>query len=207
MLADLTIKEFLKKSASGDSVPGGGSVAALSAALAASLAEMVAHLTIGKEGYESVEEDMKALAEDANRLREKLVLAIDNDSNAYDDVVSAMRLPQVTEAEKRHREEMIQNGLKLATVIPMEVALDAARVMELAGEAVVKGNRNTISDGTVGVIMAKTAVFSALYNVKINLASIKDKTFVDKISRESKELEKKVMEREKEYGVSGDFYL
>src|SRR3989338_725136 len=198
MLAELTIKEFLEKIASNSPAPGGGSVAALSAALAASLTEMVAKLTIGKKGYEAVEDDMKAVARDAVKLKHKLVQAIDKDSDAYKDVITAIKLPGSTEAEKRNREKAIQNGLKQATLIPMAVAEDAARVMELAGRAIAKGNKNTIPDGAVGVMMAKTAILSALYNAKINLSSIKDNTFIEKISRQIKGLEAKVLGREKE---------
>jgi methenyltetrahydrofolate cyclohydrolase len=198
MLVELTIKEFLEKTASDSPVPGGGSVAALSAALAASLTEMVANLTIGKEGYETVEDEMKTIAQDAMRFRRRLVQAIDNDSDAYKDVISAMKLPGNTEAEKHHREKTIQNGLKQAALIPMVVAEDAAQVMELAGKTVAKGNKNTITDGVVGVMMAKTAVLSALYNVKINLSSIKDNTFIDEISKRVKDMETNAMGREKE---------
>jgi formiminotetrahydrofolate cyclodeaminase len=198
MLAELTIKEFLEKTASGFPVPGGGSVAALSAALAASLTEMVAKLTIGKEGYETVADEMKAVAQEASKLRLKLVQAIDNDSNAYNDLMSAKRLPKNTEAEKSQREEAIQSGLKKATLIPMSVAEDAARMMELAGKVVVSGNKNAITDGAVGVMMAKTAILSALYNIKINLISIKDKAFIDKISKQVEEMETKALDREKE---------
>ena len=80
----------------------------------------------------------------------------------------------------------------------MAVAEDAIRVMELAGKAVTKGNKNTITDGAVGVMMAKTAVLSALYNTKINLRTIKDKAFIDEISKQVKELEQNAMQREKE---------
>ncbi|OHB90238.1 MAG: methenyltetrahydrofolate cyclohydrolase [Planctomycetes bacterium RIFCSPHIGHO2_02_FULL_40_12] len=198
MLAELTIKEFLEKIASNSPAPGGGSVAALSAALAASLTEMVAKLTIGKKGYEAVEDEMKAVARDAVKLKHKLVQAIDKDSDAYKDVITAIKLPGSTEAEKRNREKAIQNGLKQATLIPMAIAEDAARVMELAGRAIAKGNKNTIPDGAVGVMMAKTAILSALYNAKINLSSIKDNTFIEKISRQIKGLEAKVLGREKE---------
>jgi formiminotetrahydrofolate cyclodeaminase len=198
MLSELTIKEFLEKVASKSPTPGGGSVAALSAALAASLTEMVANLTIGKQGYDDVEDEMKAVAQDALRLKSKFVSAIDKDSNAYNDVITAIKLPGDTEAEKRHREEMIQSGLKQATLVPMAVAEDAIRVMELAGKAVTKGNKNTITDGAVGVMMAKTAVLSALYNVKINLRTIKDKAFIDEISKQVKELEQNALQREKE---------
>ncbi len=198
MLSELTIKEFLEKIASESSTPGGGSVAALSAALTASLTEMVANLTIGKQGYDDVEDEMKAVAQDALRLKSKFVSAIDKDSNAYNDVITAIKLPGDTEAEKRHREEMIQSGLKQAALAPMAVAEDAIRVMELAGKTVTKGNKNTITDGAVGVMMAKTAVLSALYNVKINLRTIKDKAFIDEISKQVKELEQNALQREKE---------
>ncbi len=207
MLTDLTIKEFLEKTASGFPVPGGGSVAALSAALAASLTEMVAKLTIGKEGYETVTDEMKAVAQEAGKLRLKLVQAIDTDSNAYNDVMSAINLPGNTEAEKSQRVKAIQNGLKKATLIPMSVAEDAARVMELAGKTVASGNKSAITDGAVGVMMAKTAILSALYNVKINLRTIKDKTFIAEISKQVKEMETNALDREKELLLAVDLYL
>jgi formiminotetrahydrofolate cyclodeaminase len=173
-------------------------VAALSAALAASLTEMVANLTIGKKGYGDVEDEMKSVAQDALRLKSDLVSAIDNDSNAYNDVMTALKLPGETEAEKRHREEKIQRGMKHAAIVPLAVAECAIRVMELAGKTVAKGNKNAITDGAVAVMMAKTAVLSALYNVKINLRTIKDKSFIVKISKQVKKLETNALDREKE---------
>jgi len=198
MLSELTIKEFLEKIASEFPTPGGGSVAALSAALAASLTEMVANLTINKKGFEDVEDEMKTVAQEALQLKSKFVQAIDNDSDAYNDVVTAIKLPGETEAEKRHRGKMIQSGLKQATLVPMAVAEDAIRVMELAGKTIAMGNKNAITDGAVGVMMAKTAVLSALYNAKINLISIKDKAFKDKILELVKDLETNALSREKE---------
>ena len=198
MLSELTIKAFLQKIASESPTPGGGSVAALSAALAASLTEMVANLTIGKKGYDDVEDEMKAVAQDALQFGSKLVQAIDNDSDAYKDVMTALKLSGNTEAEKRHREEMIQGGLKQATLVPMTVAEYAIGVMELAGKMIAKGNKNAVTDGAVGVMMAKTAALSALYNVKINLRTIKDKTFIDRISKQVKDLETHALSREKE---------
>ncbi len=198
MLSELTIKEFLEKIASEFPAPGGGSVAALSAALAASLIEMVANLTIGKKGYDDEEDEIKTVAQDALRLRRDLIQSIDSDSNAYNDVMTAINLPGNSEAEKRHREDMIQSGLKQATLVPMAVAECAINVMELAGKTIAKGNKNAITDGAVGVMMAKTAVLSALYNVKINLSTIKDSAFIDRISKQVKDLEQNVLRREKE---------
>ncbi len=198
MLSELTILDFLEKIGADSSTPGGGSVAALSAALAASLTEMVANLTIGKKGYGDVENEMKTVVKDALLLRSKLVSAIDNDSEAYKEVLSAMNLPRETDAEKRHREEMIQSKLKQATLVPMAVAEDAIQVMELAGKTVAKGNKNAITDGAVAVMMAKTAVLSALCNVKINLRTINDKTFIDKVLKQHKKLETNALEGERE---------
>ncbi len=198
MLSELTIKEFLEEIASDSPAPGGGSVAALSAALAASLAGMVANLTIGKKGYDDMGNEMKEVAQEALRLKGKLVSAIDNDSDAYKEVITAIKLPGKSETEKCYREEMIQSGLKQAALVPMAVAEDAIQVMELAGKAIKNGNKNTITDGVVGVMMAKTAVLSALYNVAINLKSIKDSEFIDRISKQVKDLEQNALRREKE---------
>ena len=198
MLTELTIKEFLEKTASGSPVPGGGSVAALSASLAASLTEMVAKLTIGKEGYETVADEMKDVVQEAGKLKLQLVQAIDNDSDAYNDLMSAKRLPKDTETEKSQREDAIQSGLKKVTLIPISVAEDSARVMELTGKTVASGNKNAITDGAVGIMMAKTAILSALYNVKINLRTIKDKAFIDRTLKKAEELETKALDREKE---------
>ncbi len=198
MLSELTIKEFLEEIASEFPTPGGGSVLALSAALASSLTEMVANLTINKKGFEDVEDEMKTVAQEALELKSKFVQAIDNDSDAYNDVVTAIKLPGETEAEKRHRGKMIQSGLKQATLVPMAVAEDAIRVMELAGKTIAKGNKNAITDGAVAVMMAKTAVLSALYNVKINVKAINDKAFIRTISKQVKTLETEVSHREKE---------
>lgn len=197
-LADLSIKEFLAKTASNSPVPGGGSIAALSAAIAASLSEMVAHLTIGKKGYEALEEEMQDIAKDVFQYRERLIRTIDKDSNAYNDVMAAIKLPKGTEQERNNREGAIQEALINATLVPLDVARDAFKIIELAGKVVKQGNKNAVSDAAVAVMMARTAVLSALYNVKINLASIKDTTFVEEIREEIKHMESEIVNRERE---------
>ena len=189
LLKDLTVAEFLEKTASGTPVPGGGSVAALGAALAASLTEMVANLTINKKGYEASETEMKRLAEEARHCRDRLVKDIDRDSDAYNEVMVAFKLPKNTADEKKKRQEAIQNALKTAASVPLRVAGNAFRILKRAGKAVEGGNKNAVTDALVGAMMAKTAALSALYNVKINLASIEDKDFVRKLSKEAKDLE------------------
>jgi len=203
-LADLSIKEFLAKTASGSPVPGGGSVAAMSAAIAASLTEMVANLTIGKKGYEATEEQMKGIAKDAAEYRNKLVKNIDRDSDAYNDVLAAFRLPKGSEQEENIRKQAIQDTFKNASLVPLDVAKNAFKIIELAELVVKHGNKNAVTDGAVAVMMARTAVLSALYNVKINLSSIKDKNFVERIRKDVTSLESEIENKEREIlsGVS-----
>ena len=189
---------MLDKTASSDPVPGGGSIAALSAAVAASLAEMVANLTLGKKGYEAVEEEMKAVAEKMRPLREKLTKDIDRDADSYNTVFSAFKLPKQTEEEKQKRGQAIQNGLKHAASVPMGVAEDAFGILKHVRMVIEKGNQNAITDGAVAAMMARTAVLSALYNVKINLGSIKDEAFVKEMREKVKRLVEETLKEEQE---------
>ncbi len=198
MLVNQKITDFLEKTAAGTPVPGGGSVSALSAALGAGLAEMVANLTIAKKGYETVESEMKEIAEALQNLRQKLVTEVDRDSNAYKQVLAAFKLPRGTEKQKEQRAAAIQDAMKNAARVPLGVAYDALQVMDLAEKAIRNGNRNAVSDGAVGTMMARTAALGAIFNVKINLASVKDKAFVEDMLREVNQLESRVHEREKE---------
>ena len=198
MLVDNTITDYLDKAAAGTAVPGGGSVAALNAALAAGLTEMVANLTIGKKGYEAVEDEMKTLAEKASRLRIKLTAAIDRDADAYSEVMAAYKLPKATDEEAAVRIQKIQDAIKHAALVPLAVARDALAVIELAGRAIRKGNKNAASDGAVAAMNARTGALAAIYNVKINLSSIKDDSFAVKLAQEVKELETQVVENENE---------
>lgn len=197
MLAEMTIKEFLEKTASNAPVPGGGSVAALSASLSAALAEMVANLTIGKKKYYDVEAEMKELVEKFSELRNNYIEDIDRDANAFNKVMEAFKLPKDTEEQAETRKQAIQDALKKAALVPLEVARNAYNMMNLVEEIVEKGNKNAVTDGLVSVMMARTAVLSALYNVKINLGSIKDEEFVKEIEKEVNELETKAIELEK----------
>ena len=207
MLSNLRIMQFLERTASGAPVPGGGSIAALCAAVSASLSEMVANLTIGRKGFEAIEYEMKEIAKDAFNYRGKLVYDIDRDSDAFNDVVSAYKLPKSTEENRSNRDRAIQQGLKSAVIVPLGVAKDALRLMELAARVVENGNKNAVTDGAVAAMMARTSVLSALYNVKINLLSITDKAFVKDVAKQIKHMEKHTQEREKEILSAIDSHL
>ncbi len=154
--------------------PGGGSIAALCAALAAGLAEMVAHLTVGRQDDPALDREMNDLIDRAQALRNDLTRAVDRDSEAYGKVMQAYRRPKTTNEEKRLRSEAIQEALKEAARVPLTVAEMGVEILGLAGIAVNKGNRNAVTDGLAGALMARSAVLAAIANVRINLQPIID---------------------------------
>jgi formiminotetrahydrofolate cyclodeaminase len=198
LLKDLTITEFLQQTASSEPLPGGGCTAALSAALAASLVEMVANLTIGRKEFQAVENEMKKIAQTAADLREKLQDDINKDAQAYREVLAAFKLPKNTDGEKKQRSDAIQQAFKTAATVPLGVARDALKIMDLASRAIAQGNQNAVSDGAVGILASRTAALAALYNVKINLSAVKDPDFVKELTQESENLENQVIKKEKE---------
>jgi len=198
MLIDLNVKEFVSETASNSPVPGGGSVAALAGSLGVALATMVANLTVGKEKYAEVEDQMQKVIKTGDDIREKLVELIDRDATSFDGVMKAFKLPKETDEEKAARTAKIQSEYKYAASVPMETAELAMAIMDLAEVVVEKGNPNAVTDGAVAAMMSRTAVLSALLNVKINIGSIKDEAFVTEMKEKIVTLEKKAVEREAE---------
>ncbi len=198
MLEDFTIKAYMDQTASSTPVPGGGSAAALSGALAAGLTQMVAGLTIGRKGFETVETDMQRIADEAGGLREKCLANIDRDSDAYTGVIDAFRLPKGSDEEKQARAQAIQQALQHASQVPLETAELAARIIKLAAKVVAKGNPNAVTDGAVAAMLARTAALAGSMNVRINLASIKDRDFAAQLAGRVDELETQVTKIEEE---------
>ena len=196
MLANLPIAEFLAKTAAATAVPGGGPVAALSAATAAGLVEMVANLTIEKKGFESVAEAMQAIADGARTLRESLIRDMDRDAEAYTRVLEAYRLPKANEEARELRRAVIEAAFKEAATVPLEVAEKARAVLDLAGTVITGGYPNAVTDGVVGALLARTAGLSALYNVRINLASIGDKAFGQRLLNRVEMIEADLIQKE-----------
>jgi formiminotetrahydrofolate cyclodeaminase len=197
-LQDLTLKQFLEKTANNEPVPGGGSISALHGAVAAALTEMLANITIGKKNYSAVEETMKLNATKASALRTEFLTDIDRDAEAYNLVFQAFRLPKDTDEQKVLRSEKIQEATKVAAMVPMEVAERAFELLDLIGETTRKGNKNAITDGCVAMMTCRTAVLGALLNVRINLASIKDERFVKELSEKCNRIEKETFRKEQE---------
>lgn len=196
-MKNMTIEAFAQLTASNEPVPGGGSISALAGALAAALAEMVAGLTIGKKKYAEVEDEMKAVVAPMRKLQEQLLLDIQRDSESFDLYMQALTLPKETEEEKAARTAAMQEGLKAAVKVPLSVANAAYEILPVAELMVNKGNQTAVTDALVATMLARTAALSALFNVKINLQSIKDEAFVAETSKEVEALERKTVDFEK----------
>ena len=186
MLVDMTIKEFLAEITSDSPAPGGGSVAALAGAVGAALATMVGNLTLGNAKYGEVEGEVKALMPHLNSLQAKLVHYIDEDTEAFNQVMAAYRLPKGTDEEKQARSQAIQEALKGAATLPMNVARLCLEVLALSKQMLTIGNTNAASDAAVAGRMAHAGMWGAIYNVRINLDSIKDQDFAAAMKEEVK---------------------
>jgi glutamate formiminotransferase/formiminotetrahydrofolate cyclodeaminase len=197
-LASMKVDGFLSELASNSPAPGGGSVAALAGSLGAALSSMVCNLTVGKEKYKKFEDEIKKTLKKNEKLRNKLTELIDEDTNAFNDVMKAFKMPKDTEEQKKKRSAAIQNGYKSAAMVPMETASTCAEILDVAKTVAEKGNQNSITDAAVSAIMAKAGVESAILNVKINLGSIKDEKFVKKISSEIQNLQKQTSKKSEE---------
>ena len=195
-LQELTLKEFLEKTAANEPVPGGGSSAALNAAMATALTEMVANLTIGRKKYAEVDARMREIATQMSAQRNRFLEDIDRDAEAYRLVMEAYRLPKETEGEQQLRDAQIEEATRKASLVPMEVAERAFSLLELMQETVQKGNRNASTDGLVGLMNGRTAILSALLNVRVNLGGIHDLAFVSEMTAKCDRLEKHTMEIE-----------
>ena len=195
-LKNLSVAEFAAITASDAPAPGGGSVSALAGSIAAALGEMVARLTVGREKYAASESEMQAIIDAFPAVREKLMNAVDEDSKAFDQYMAALAMPKSTDEEKAARSAAMQEGLKVAARVPLGVAQAIDTLFPCLEKAVTIGNPNAVTDGMVGTMMARTGVMGALFNVRVNLESIKDETFVAELSAETDKLQKSALEWE-----------
>jgi glutamate formiminotransferase/formiminotetrahydrofolate cyclodeaminase len=190
-LVSLSVGQFVDEVSSNSPAPGGGSVAALAGSLGAALAAMVANLTVGKKGYEAAWEPSTKLAERAQALKAELLRAVDEDTRAFDDVLAAMRLPKTSDEEKRTRSDAMAAAYEKATAVPLATARLCLQAIEVAQEAAVIGNKNSISDAGVGAHIAKAGLESAILNVRINLPSVREGAFKTATLKEIVDLQAK----------------
>ncbi len=201
-LCKMALEDFIDEVGKDTPAPGGGSVASLAGSLGAGLGSMVCALTPAKKGFESTLSELSLYGEKLSSSLENLKRGVDLDTEAFNDVVNAMRMPKNTEDEKKSRELALENGYKKATMVPFNTALSCFDVL-LHLEPVAKiGNPNSVSDVGVGALVAYAGLEGAVLNVLINLPNIKDESFKKDISSKIKELRSKAtVQKDKILGV------
>ena len=180
-LVSQTLRRFADETASDSPAPGGGSISAYVGALGAALGAMVANLSAHKRGWDHRWAEFGAWAETGQRLKQQLLLLVDEDTAAFDRVMDAFGLPKGTDAEKAARSEAIQQATKGAIEAPVQVIQTALEAFPLLRDMVEQGNPNSITDAGVGALCIRTCVLGAALNVKVNAASLKDKTYADRV--------------------------
>lgn len=200
-LVDMNLKDFIDEVSMDSPAPGGGSIAALSGALGASLSSMVANLTIGKKGYEKHYEELKNAAIECQKLKDLLVKSVDADTEAFNLIIEAIRMPKKTPEQKDAREASLQKAYKEATNVPLSTLILCKKALEQIIIIAEKGNKNSISDAGVAALTANTGAKGAAMNVKINLEPITDNDFnkstlleAEKFEKEAEELTQKTVE-------------
>ena len=179
-LIDFTVKDFAEETASESMAPGGGSIAAYVGTLGVSLGTMVANLSAHKAGWDSKWEYFSNWAEKGQKYKNDLLFLVDEDTNAFNKIIDGFRMPKSNSEEIEARKLAIENATKYATEIPFKVMETAHNSIEVMLEMMKNGLQNSLSDGGVGVLCAKTAVTGAYFNVRINAKDIKDRKFAER---------------------------
>lgn len=183
-LTELSSEKFLTELASSAPAPGGGGGAAMAGALAAALSSMVCNLTIGKERFAAQEAQVKELLEQAEAARVQLLQLVADDAAVFNSFMSCYKLPKATDEEKAARTAAIRAAAKQAAAVPLAIARESFKVLQLADKLVVCGNPGVITDGACSGLLARAALRCAEYNVRINLGLTKDEEWNAKVQAE-----------------------
>ncbi|MFQ6038533.1 MAG: cyclodeaminase/cyclohydrolase family protein, partial [Candidatus Aminicenantales bacterium] len=192
-LLEKNLREFANELSMDSPAPGGGSTAALCGALSSALSSMVSNLTVGKAGYENVQEKVKSLAVEAQSLKDEFLRAVDLDTLAFNRLMDAFRMKKKTEEQKKEREAAIQEATKEATRVPLGVLEKSVQALKLAREVALCGNKNSISDAGVAGLAGQVAAEGAYYNVLINLPGILDTAFCRTTKRRATSLKNQAL--------------
>ncbi|MBT8072801.1 MAG: glutamate formimidoyltransferase [Xanthomonadales bacterium] len=180
-LVNLKVSDFVDEVSRDTPAPGGGSIAALAGALGSALASMVVNLSVGKGEFDSQYADLCELAEKAQTIKDKLIRAIDADTEAFNEVIAGMRMAKDTAEQQTLRSQVIRAGYKSAAEVPLQTAKLCRQVLDLCTAAADIGNQSVMSDAGVGALIAYAGVQGAIHNVRINLPNTKDDTFISEM--------------------------
>ncbi|MCB0742781.1 MAG: glutamate formimidoyltransferase [Ignavibacteriae bacterium] len=194
-LVEMKLNNFVDEVSRDSPAPGGGSIAALAGALGASLSSMVSNLSSGNRGSEDVDRELFHIAKECQEIKDKLLNAIDEDTNAFNDYMAARRLPNKTYEEKRNRDNAMLDGLKKAVSVPLTTAEESFKAIKIAMTVAKLGNPKSITDVGVGAQMAYSGVLGGVYNVLINLNDIKDEKFCTEMKNKCESLKQTAQEK------------
>jgi glutamate formiminotransferase/formiminotetrahydrofolate cyclodeaminase len=197
-LVGMKVSEFANLLSTDSPAPGGGSVAALCGALSGALSAMVGALTHGKKGYEVSFDEAEQVGVEAQSLKDEFLADVDRDTDAFNKVMAAARLPKKTDEDKAAREQAMEDANKDATLVPLSVLRRTWAAAGLARRIAEKGNKNSVSDAGVAALTARAAAEGAYLNVTINLPSIADETFKAETLKEAEDIRKRVIEHTEE---------
>lgn len=182
MYLEQPLQQYLDDLASANSTPGGGSASAISGAMGAALASMVARLTIGKANYTDVEEEITGILRQTEQLRERFQQLMLEDIAAYGKLSATFKLPRNSDEERAARTLAIQEQLVEAALVPLEMAERAAELVKYCRRIAEIGNKNVLSDVATGALLGASAGAGAAWMVRINLQSLQDVELVDVLS-------------------------
>lgn len=198
-LVKKTVNDFVNAVESKDPAPGGGSVAALGGSLGAALTAMVGNLTIGRKKFNELDEEVKKRFEvafdEVAGCKERLLEIIDEDTEAFNEVMAAFKMPKETEEEKNARRKAINDATIVAMNVPLKAAEECLNILKQQEVFAQYGNKNAITDVGVGALMAYSGLEGAILNVKVNLGGLDDEELVnntqnkcDSLLKDGKEL-------------------
>ncbi|MCD6178745.1 MAG: glutamate formimidoyltransferase [Bacteroidales bacterium] len=197
-LVDMNLVGFANETASESPAPGGGSISAYVGALGISLGTMVANLSSHKAGWDERWEEFSDYAEAGQGYKDQLLHLVDEDTNAFNKIMDAFKLPKGSDTEKTIRKQAIEDASKYAIEVPLKVMEVSLKSMEVIKSMAEIGNPNSVSDAGVGALCARTAVMGAFLNVKINASGLNDKVYVKDILTKGKAIEEKAQILENE---------
>lgn len=206
-LSEFTVKEFLAQLSSDSPAPGGGSVAALSGALGAGLVSMVAKLTIGKEKYRESWAEMTRVRDRSKVLSSRFLELMQDDTDAFNTFMEALKLPKETVEEKEIRKEMLQQATRRAISVPLETLEAAVELGHLAAAVLREGNPNAASDAGTAALLARACGEAAARNIQINLPGVNDESYVLEVTKKMEELLLEVKEEADQTGSELDSIL
>ena len=197
-LVDLSCKAFADETASESPAPGGGSISAYMGALAAALGTMVANLSAHKAGWDDRWEEFSDCAEKGRAILDRLILLVDEDTEAFNRIMAVFAMPKNTPEEKAARSAALEAATLYATEVPLRTMKAAYDTFDLLRQMASQGNPASVSDAGVGALAARSAVLGAQLNVRINAAGLKDRDTADKILTEAAEIAASAIAREQE---------